>query len=43
MDFYKKCVSIVNKPYTKNNVELAHVIEFDAQANPNKLVEKNIS
>lgn len=39
MDFYKKCISIV-KQYTKSNVELAHVTQFDAQANTNILVEK---
>lgn len=39
MDFYKKRISIV-KQFTKSNVELAHVIQFNAEANTNVLVEK---
>lgn len=39
MDFYKKRISIV-KQYTKSNVELAHVVQFDAKANTNVLVKK---
>lgn len=39
MDFNKKRISIV-KQYKKNNVELAHVVQFDAKANTNILVDK---
>jgi len=39
LNFYKKRISII-KQYTKSNSELAHVIQFDAQANTNILVEK---